>query len=277
MHYIQFKADSSTSLGMTKFVTYTSFRLPDCRTKQKEPSLSKEKIIVALDVDTTDKAVVLVKQLKNDVGAFKVGLELVNSAGLDIFDKIKDAGAGKIFYDCKFHDIPNTVAGASRAAAGFGVWMFNVHACGGFAMMKAAKDAAIEVGDKLGIAPPLVIAVTVLTSIDQPTLNNELGVPGPVADQVVHLARLAQDAGLDGVVASPHEIELIRLACGKDFLIITPGVRPAGGDIGDQKRVMAPGEAVRKGSSYLVVGRPITKADDPAYAARAIAEEIENS
>ena len=236
--------------------------------------MSKEKIIAALDVDTADKAVSLVKQLKDNVGAFKVGLELVNSAGLDIFDKIKDAGAGKIFYDCKFHDIPNTVAGASRAASKFGVWMFNVHASGGFAMMKAAKDAAIEMGDKLGVNPPLVIGVTVLTSIDQATLNNELGIAGVVADQVVHLAKLAQDAGLDGVVASPHEIELIRLACGRDFLIVTPGVRPAGGDIGDQKRVMTPAEAVRKGSSYLVIGRPITKANDPAAAAKAIAAEI---
>lgn len=236
--------------------------------------MSKEKIIIPLDVDTPKKAVELVEMLKDEVGAFKVGLELVNSAGLGIFDKIRAAGAEKIFYDCKFHDIPNTVAGASRAAAGMDLWLFNVHCSGGFAMMKAAKDAAVEVAEKNGITPPLVIGVTILTSIDQDTLNNELRIPGTVACQVVHLAKLAKEAGLDGVVASPHEIEVIREACGPDFLIITPGVRPAGGELGDQKRVMTPAEAVSKGADYLVIGRPITKADDPKAAARAIAAEI---
>ena len=235
---------------------------------------NKDKIIVALDVDTPEKAVELVRELKDDVGAFKVGLELINSAGLSIFDSIKAAGAGRIFYDCKFHDIPNTVAGASRAAAGMGVWMFNVHCCGGFAMMKAAKDAAVEVAEKTGIQRPLVIGVTVLTSIDAAQLNDELRVPGAVADQVVHFAALAKKAGLDGVVASPHEIELIRSACGNDFLIVTPGVRPAGGDVGDQKRVMTPSQAVANGADYLVIGRPITKAANPAEAAKAIAAEI---
>jgi len=233
--------------------------------------LSKEKVILPLDVDTADKAVDLVRLLADDVGAFKVGLELVNSAGLAIFDKIRQAGADKIFYDCKFHDIPNTVAGASRAAVKLGVWMFNVHCAGGFAMMKAAKDAAMEQSDKLGVTCPLVIGVTVLTSIDQAALNDEMRVHGVVADQVVHLAKLAREAGLDGVVSSPHEIELIRTACGPGFLIVTPGVRPAGADIGDQKRVMTPSEAVSKGADYLVIGRPIIKANDPKAAARAIA------
>lgn len=236
--------------------------------------MGKEKIIIPLDVDTPEKAVKLVGELKDEVGAFKVGLELVNSAGLGIFDTIRAAGATRIFYDCKFHDIPNTVAGASRAAAGMNVWLFNVHCSGGFAMMKAARDAAVEVSQKTGTPPPLVIGVTILTSIDQPTLNNELSVPGTVADQVVHLAKLAREAGMDGVVASPHEIELIRSACGPDFLIITPGVRPAASDIGDQKRVMTPTEAVSRGADYLVIGRPITKAEDPKAAARAIAAEI---
>lgn len=233
--------------------------------------MSKEKVILPLDVDTADKAVDLVRLLADDVGAFKVGLELVNSAGLAIFDKIRQAGADKIFYDCKFHDIPNTVAGASRAAVKLGVWMFNVHCAGGFAMMKAAKDAAMEQSDKLGVTCPLVIGVTVLTSIDQAALNDEMRVHGVVADQVVHLAKLAREAGLDGVVSSPHEIELIRTACGPGFLIVTPGVRPAGADIGDQKRVMTPSEAVSKGADYLVIGRPIIKANDPKAAARAIA------
>ncbi len=141
-------------------------------------------------------------------------------------------------------------------------------------MMRAAKDAAVEQSAKLGRPCPLVIGVTVLTSIDQTILSDEMRVPGIVADQVVHLARLAQKAGLDGVVSSPHEIELIRDACGPGFVIVTPGVRPAGADIGDQKRVMTPSEAVAKGADYLVIGRPITKADDPVSAARLIAEGI---
>lgn len=237
--------------------------------------MSKEKIILPLDVDSIGKAVELASLLKDDVGAFKVGLELINSAGFGVFDAIREAGAARIFYDCKFHDIPNTVAGASRAAAKLGVWMFNVHCAGGFAMMKAAKEAAVETAGKLGLDQPLVIGVTVLTSIDQATLNDDIRVPGTVADQVVHLARLAREAALDGVVASPHEIELIRAACGPDFVIVTPGVRPAGADIGDQKRVMTPSEAIAKGSDYLVIGRPITAAADPKAAAQAVANEMD--
>ena len=233
--------------------------------------MTRQKIILPLDVDTADKAIALVELLKDDVGAFKVGLELVNAAGLGVFDAVRAAGGKRIFYDSKFHDIPNTVAGASRAAARLGVWMFNVHCSGGVAMMKAAKGAAVEESARLGVEPPLVIGVTVLTSIDQQVLSDEMRVSGTVADQVVHLAKLAKEAGLDGVVASPHEIELIRAACGPGFLIVTPGVRPAGADIGDQKRVMTPKEAVDKSADYLVIGRPITKADDPRAAARAIA------
>lgn len=236
--------------------------------------MSKDKIILPLDVDTAEKAVELVALLAGEVGAFKVGLELVNSAGFGVFERIRDAGAGRIFYDCKFHDIPNTVAGASRAAARLGVWMFNVHCSGGSEMMRAAKDAAVEESARLGKPCPLVIGVTVLTSIDQSALSGEMRVPGTVADQVVHLARLAQKAGLDGVVASPHEIEAIRDACGPEFVIVTPGVRPAGAEAGDQKRVMTPSEAVSKGADYLVIGRPIIKADDPVSAARLIATRI---
>ena len=236
--------------------------------------MSKEKIIVALDVDSAEKAVKLVGELNGDVGAFKVGLQLINSAGLGIFDELKTAGAEKIFYDCKFHDIPNTVAGASKAAAVMGVWMFNVHCCGGFAMMKVAKDAAVETAKRFSMPCPLVIGVTVLTSMDKETLNNEMKVSGDVENQIVHLAKLAEKAGLDGVVASPLEIELIRKACGDNFLIVTPGVRPTNAEIGDQKRVMTPHEAVAKGADYLVIGRPIKKAEKPSVAARAIAAEI---
>jgi orotidine-5'-phosphate decarboxylase len=236
--------------------------------------LGKDKIILPLDVDTTDKAAELVGLLKDDVGAFKVGLELINSAGLGIFDVIRAAGARKIFYDCKLHDIANTVAGASRAIARMGLWLMNLHCSGGLAMMKAGKDAALEESAKYGMEPPKVIGVTVLTSIDQTVLNDELHVPGGLAGYVRHLALLAREAGLDGVVASPHEIELIRKACGPDFLIVTPGVRPAGADVGDQKRVMTPEEAVARGADYLVIGRPIIKAPDPVAAARAIASDL---
>lgn len=236
--------------------------------------MNQERIIVALDVDTPDKAVGLVDQLKDCVGVFKVGLQLVNSAGLAIFDRIKGAGAKKIFYDCKFHDIPNTVAGAAEAAVKLGVWAFNVHCAGGFAMMKAAKDAALRSAGKLGIAPPLVLGVTLLTSIDQRGLRDELNVAETVTAYVEHMARMALSAGLDGVVASPHEIEMIRSACGGDFTIVTPGVRPAGAKQQDQKRVMTPQEAVNAGADYIVIGRPITQADDPVTAAKEIAATL---
>ena len=236
--------------------------------------MSKDKIIVPLDVSTADEAVKLVELLKDFVGAFKVGLELVNNCGFEIFDRIKSAGAKKIFYDCKFHDIPNTVAGASKGAAKQEVWMFNVHALGGLKMMKAAKEAAYETCDKFGIEKPLVIAVTILTSVDEEILNNELKISGNVDNQVIHLASLAKEAGLDGVVASPLEIKAIRKHIGDNFVIVTPGVRPVGSDIGDQKRIMSPSDAIAAGSDYLVIGRPIIKAVNPALAAQEIAMSI---
>lgn len=233
------------------------------------------KTLVALDVDTAEKALALAKMLAGEVAGYKVGLELINAAGFGLLDKLKtQAGAdAKIFYDCKFHDIPNTVRGASKAAARRGVWMFNVHASGGSAMMQAAVAGAQEGADAAGVAKPLVIAVSVLTSISADVLRDELGVSRSVTEQVVHLARLAQDAGCDGLVASPHEIEAVQDACGPDFLLVIPGVRPAGAALGDQKRVMTPGEAVRAGAHYLVVGRPITASPDPREAAAAINRE----
>jgi len=236
--------------------------------------MGKDKIMIPRDVDSAEKAVELVELLRNDVGAFKVGLELINAAGFEVFEKIKAVGAARVFYDCKLHDIPNTVAGAARAIARMGVWLFNVHCSGGLAMMKAAKEAVAEACAQAWTEPPKVIGVTLLTSIDQAMLNEELGVAGEVAEHVERMALLAKEAGLDGVVASPHEIELIRKACGPEFLIVTPGVRPAGAEIGDQKRVMTPRQAVERGADYLVIGRPITRADDPRAAARAIAEDL---
>ncbi len=240
------------------------------------PTLSK--ILLPLDFPSADTALAMAAQTQNDVAGFKVGLELVNAAGFDIFARLQDqAGpAAKIFYDCKFHDIPNTVAGAVRAAARRGVWMLNVHAGGGSEMMRAACRAAAEGADAATVPRPLVIAVTVLTSTSAHVLQTELGVAQPLEQHVVHLARMAQDSGCDGVVASPLEIAAIRAACGPSFLVVTPGVRPAGADAGDQKRIMTPGEAVRAGADYLVVGRPITAAPDPAAAARAINRETGN-
>lgn len=226
----------------------------------------KNKIIIPLDVNSEEKAVELVTLLKDHVGAFKVGLELINNVGFGIFDKIKAAGAEKIFYDCKFCDIPNTVKGASLGATENGVWMFNVHALGGYDMMKAAKDAAVSKSKELGIPTPLVIAVTILTSINNDVLKS-IGVEKDVKEEVASLAKLAKSAGMDGVVCSPQEIKIIREAVGNDFVIVTPGVRPKGSDIGDQKRIMTPIEAVNAGSDYIVVGRPITKAADPVLAA----------
>ena len=233
------------------------------------------KTLVALDTDTAEKALRLAEQVAGEVAGFKVGLELVNAAGFGLFDDLK-ALAGpdvRLFYDCKFHDIPNTVAGASRAAARRGVWMFNVHASGGSAMLKAAVQGAAEGAAQASVRKPLVIAVSVLTSISPEMLREELGVTRSLSDQVVALARLAQDAGCDGLVASPHEIGPIRAACGPDFVLVIPGVRPQGADAGDQKRVLTPGEAVRAGADYIVVGRPITAAPDPALAARQINAE----
>ncbi len=230
---------------------------------------AKDRILVALDVPTADDALTLARALSGRVGGVKVGLELVNAAGFDIFDRLTEAGAGRIFYDAKFHDIPNTVAGAVRAAARRGVWMVNVHASGGAKMLEAAREAANTVD-----SPPLLIGVTVLTSISEGTLNGDLRVPGTVAEQVAHLARLSQTAGLDGVVASPHEVRLIRETCGPDFVSVIPGVRPAGVAADDQARIATPGDAVRAGAHYLVVGRAITRATDPARAAEEIAIEI---
>lgn len=236
---------------------------------------AKDKIILALDVSSTEQAVELVSELKDHVGAFKIGLELFTSTGPRIFEAVRDAGAERIFYDGKFHDIPNTVAGAARAAVRMGIWMFNVHATGGSAMMQAAVDAATQEADRQGVEVPLVIGVTILTSISEHMLHEELGVPILMKGQVTRLARLAQNSGLDGVVCSPHEIEPIKSACGPEFVVVTPGVRPAWASANDQKRIMTPAQAVSCGADYLVIGRAITAAEDKVAAAQSIIEEIE--
>jgi len=236
---------------------------------------AKDKIILALDVSSEAEAVELVRELKGSVGAFKIGLELFTSVGPKIFETVRNAGAERIFFDSKFHDIPNTVAGASRAAARMGVWMFNVHAPGGTAMMRAAAEAAGDEAHRLGIQPPLILGVTVLTSISAEVLRHELSVPVNLENQVIHLAQLTQNSGLSGVVASPQEIMSVKAACGPGFLVVTPGVRPAWASKNDQARVMTPGEAVRSGADYIVIGRAITAAEDKRAAANRIVSEME--
>lgn len=229
-------------------------------------------ILVALDVSSAREALALADTLRGTVGGYKVGSQLFTAEGPDIVRALTMRG-DRVFLDLKFHDIPNTVAGAITSASRLGAWMMNVHACGGPAMMTAAREAADRVAAG-GAGRPVVIAVTVLTSMDAATLHS-VGVNRSPLDQVVHLARMAQDSGLDGVVASPLETAAIRNVCGPDFLIVTPGIRggTAGDAKNDQSRTMTPAEAVQAGASYLVVGRPITAAASPQDAARQIAED----
>ncbi len=233
----------------------------------------KEKLIVALDVPNRDQALKLVDMLRDEVGAFKIGMQLYNSEGPDIVKDIQTLG-GKVFVDLKFHDIPNTVAQTSKIITQRGAFMFTVHAGGGFKMMQTSAEAARERAAEFGITKPMVIAVTVLTSISQQVFEEEMGIKKKIVDQVVEWSKLAQKAGLDGVVASPQELPYIREACGKDFAIVTPGVRPVWAAVNDQERIMTPKQAVENGASYLVVGRPITTHAKPAEAARMIVEEI---
>jgi len=236
---------------------------------------AKKKICVALDVPDSKTACALAVRLKEHVGFFKVGMELYNAEGPSVVRTLTSLGV-KIFLDLKFHDIPNTVAGVSRIVAPLGISIFNLHAAGGLEMMRACLKAASESTAKAGVPRPRIIAVTVLTSIDDATFKMVSQSDVNVSKHVEHLARMAKEAGLDGVVASPQEIELIRAACGPNFLIVTPGVRPAGGDIGDQKRVATPAGAIRAGADILVIGRPITAAPDSVEAAEKIVEEIKS-
>jgi orotidine-5'-phosphate decarboxylase len=226
-------------------------------------------ILVALDVDSAAAAVELANLLRGSVGGFKIGKQLFTAAGPAMVRELASRG-DRVFLDLKFHDIPNTVAGAIQSAVSTGAWMVNVHCSGGSAMMKAAAEAATRAAAQASQPRPLVIGVTVLTSMTDQALK-EINVDTPMLDQVVHLARLAKSSGLDGVVASPQEVRAIRSACGADFLLVTPGIRPAdqqGKD--DQARTMTPAEAMAAGATYLVIGRPITAAPDPKSAAEQI-------
>ncbi len=236
------------------------------------PGDRKNPLLVAIDTPDLERAKGLATSLAGAVGGIKLGLEFFNAHGPAGVRAVAGRG-GDLFLDLKYHDIPNTVAGAVRAAMALQPMILNVHAAGGAAMMRAARDAADEEASRFGLARPLVIAVTVLTSLDDDDLA-AVGQAGPAADQVLRLARLTQDCGLDGVVCSPRETAAIRDACGPDFTLVVPGIRPAGAATGDQKRVTTPREAVAAGADWLVIGRPITGAPDPARAARDILETL---
>ena len=230
-----------------------------------------DKLLVALDVETGHRALDLASTLEGVAGGFKVGSRLFTREGPELVRRL----GPRVFLDLKFHDIPNTVAQAVDAAVHTGAWMINVHASGGAVMMQAAARAGREAAQRLQRPPPLLIAVTVLTSMDEAGLR-DTGIQRPLLDHVVALARMAQAAGLDGVVASPLETASIRDACGDRFTIVTPGIRGASAGIerNDQMRTMGPAEAIQAGASYIVVGRPIIGAPDPRAAAVTIADEL---
>ena len=236
---------------------------------------SKDKLIVALDVDTPAKALDLVQRLHHVAGMFKVGSQLFTAAGPQI---VRDIIAldSKVFLDLKFHDIPHQIAGAARSAAELGVSLFTIHASGGSEMMRRAAESVAEVSQQTGVRSR-VLAITVLTSMDATTLS-DIGVSSTPSESVMRLVKLAEAAGVDGVVASPQEIETIRSTVSNpNFLVVTPGIRPAATANEDQKRVATPASAIAAGASYLVVGRPITGAPDPLVAAEQIIAEMQNA
>lgn len=232
------------------------------------------RLMIALDYPDAAQARLLMEKLEGIPCYMKVGMQLFYAAGPDFIKELKSRGYS-VFLDVKMHDIPNTVRGGAESLTRLGVDMFNVHASGGSAMMAAAvAGAASAVSMDPALKTPLIIAVTQLTSTSREVMNAEIGIPGHVADTVVRYARLAAEAGLHGVVASPQESAAVAAACGQDFRTVTPGIRPAGASLDDQSRVMTPGQAIKQGSHYLVVGRPVTAAADPRQAALSIIEEM---
>ncbi len=240
------------------------------------PSKRTPRIIAALDVEKRIDAISLVADLRGKINLFKVGSRLFTAEGPGMIAEINDAG-GSVFLDLKFHDIPATVAGAVRAACGLHVFLMTIHTAGGYDMMKAAADEAAAVAAKSGITRPKLVGVTVLTSMSSEDLAEASGYGGSVEDLVLKRAELAKKSGLDGIVASVKEAGRIREAMGDGFVIVTPGIRPAGAAAGDQKRVATPRDAIDAGSDYLVIGRPIYHAESPAAAADAILEEMGES
>ena len=235
-----------------------------------------DRIIVALDVATLDAARELMKQLGDKAGIFKVGSRLFTSVGPDIIREVKERGK-KLFLDLKFHDIPSTVARASEAATELGVDMFNVHVSGGLEMMRAVAEATKSKASELEVEKPIILGVTILTSIDGLTFQQDFASNNSLQEQIVYMARLAQRAGLDGVVASPQEVQLIRIACGNDFVVVTPGVRPDWTTQDDHKRTMTPAQALAAGANYVVIGRPIYRSAEPANVLARILQQLEES
>lgn len=231
-----------------------------------------QKIFCALDTTDVDHAVSLAQALKGTIGGIKLGLEFFCAAGPDGFNRVAETGM-PLFLDLKFHDIPNTVAGAIRSVAPLAPKILTIHTQGGPAMMQAASEAAAREADRYGVERPWVCGVTILTSLDDSDLDT-IGVSDPVPTQVERLARLAHKSGLDGMVCSPKEITLARTATSPDFKLVVPGIRPSGSAVGDQKRVMTPSDAIKAGANILVIGRPITEAADPVSAAKAIVESL---
>ncbi|WP_372663092.1 orotidine-5'-phosphate decarboxylase [Cohnella sp.] len=232
------------------------------------------KVMVALDKPDAAAALALAEELQGKGCWMKVGMELFYAAGPAVVRELKSRGF-RVFLDLKMHDIPNTVRGGARSITRLGVDLFNVHGAGGIAMMSAAIEGvrdAVDAGD--AVQAPIVIAVTQLTSTSQSVLNHEIGIAGTVEDAVVRYARLARDAGLQGVVASPIEVAAIKAACGTDFITVTPGIRPSGADAGDQSRITTPYDAVAGGTDFMVIGRPITAAPNPAQALDNILKEM---
>ncbi len=263
--------DDRTNSTKEKFGRLDSAELDSVELDPEDRSsaleLTQRRLIVALDVPTAGEALALVDRLEGRCTWFKVGLELYIAAGPSIVEKLVDRGHS-VFLDLKLHDIPNTVASAVRATASLGVRMLTIHAAGGPAMLAAAREAAA------GIAtPPQLLAVTVLTSMDQAQVT-AVGVPRSPQEQVALLAKMGQEAGINGFVCSSQEVAAMRRLIGPAGVLVIPGIRPAGADLGDQQRVATPAQALREGASYLVVGRPITRAHDPAQAAAAILEEM---
>ena len=237
------------------------------------PTTRPNPVILALDLGTTEDVRRIIALTRAHVAIYKVGLELFVRFGPGIVAAVRSLDA-LIMLDLKLHDIPNTVKRATRNAAALGVEMLTIHASGGAAMMRAAREAVDDYRKESGSRGPKLLGVTVLTSLDQQALSTELGVGRPVQDQVVALAALARESGLDGVVASPREIGPVRSVCGPGFLIVTPGIRPAGAAAGDQKRTLTPHEAVAAGADYIVVGRPVLDAADPLAVLTAIHKEF---
>ncbi|OEF96151.1 orotidine 5'-phosphate decarboxylase [Desulfuribacillus alkaliarsenatis] len=225
-----------------------------------------DKIIVALDTDNRETALLIAKQIAPVIKTVKVGMELYYSVGPSIIEDLHKLDL-RVFVDLKIHDIPNTAAGAAKSLTKTGVWMWNVHVAGGLKMMEKARESAQEVAKSLDIPMPLLIGVTQLTSTDQSTLNEQIGINEPIQETVVRYAKLAKAAGLDGVVASAQEVPLIKDACGVEFITVTPGIRMTDSSVDDQVRITTPKQAVELGTDYMVIGRNITKADNPYQAA----------